>query len=115
MFCKKCKEETKKTTLDRYEHEKGIVLENVEAYECPKCGEFIFTEKQLEDSERRTEVIKIHKFSFKRKLTVSGRALVINIPVNIPEDVVRHMKLTKGMPIKLTPLDDKRFLAEVGQ
>jgi len=108
LICKKCKEEAKKTVLEKYEHEKGIVLENVEAYECPKCHEFIFTEKQMEEIEKRTEVIKVHKFSFKRKLTVSGRSLVINIP----EDVVRHMKLVKGKETKLTPLDDKRFLVE---
>lgn len=109
LICKKCKEEVKKAVLDRYEHEKGIVLENVEAYECPKCHEFIFTEKQIDDIENRTDVIKFHKFSFERKLTISGRSLVINIP----EDVVRHMKLAKGKTIRLTPLDDKRFLAEI--
>ena len=109
LICKKCKEEAKKVMLKKYEHEKGIVLENVEAYECPRCKEFIFTEKQIEDIENTTDFIKVHKFSFKRKLTVSGRSLVINIP----EDVVRHMKLEKGKTTKLTPLDDKHFVVEI--
>src|SRR3990167_9186857 len=102
LICKKCKLEARKVVLNKYEHEKGIVLEHVEAYECPNCGEFVFTEKQLEEIERRTEAIKVHKFSFERKITISGRSLVINIP----EDMVRHMKLTKGKKAKLIPLDD---------
>lgn len=107
--CTKCKEEVKRTIIDRYEHEKGIVLEKVEAFECPKCHEFVFTEKQIEEVERRAELIKVHRFSFERKITISGRSLVINIP----EDMARHMKLSKGKKAMLTPMDDKRFLVEV--
>ncbi len=109
LMCKKCNEEARKTVLNRYEHEKGIVLENVEAYECPNCHEFVFTEKQIEEIEKRAELIKVHRFSFERKITISGRSLVINIP----EDIARHMKLTKGKKTRLTPLDDRRFLVEV--
>ncbi|HLD48821.1 MAG TPA: YgiT-type zinc finger protein [archaeon] len=109
LICKKCKEEAKKVIISRYEYQKSIVLEDVEAYECPKCHEFIFTEKQIENIEKKVEVIKFHKFSFERKLTISGRSLVINIP----EDVVRHMNLAKGKTTKLTPLDDKHFIVEV--
>ncbi len=110
LVCTKCKERARKTVLDSYESGPGIVLKGVEAYECPRCHEFIFTEKQLEIVEKRTEAIKVHRFSFVRKLTVSGRSIVINIP----EDIVRHMKLAKGMAAKLTPLDDKHFVVEVG-
>ena len=109
LVCKKCKEVAEKTVLSRYEAEKGIVLEDVDAYECPKCGEFVFTEEQIEEIEKRVEAIKTHRFSFKRKITISGRSLVINIP----EDMVRHMKIHKGKITKLTPLDDKRFLVEL--
>ena len=109
LICKKCKEEARKVKLARYEHEKGIVLEDVEAYECPKCHEFIFTEKQLEEVEKRAGALKFHRFSFERKITISGRSLVINIP----EDIARHMKLEKGKKTRLTPLDDKHFLVEV--
>jgi YgiT-type zinc finger domain-containing protein len=109
MICTKCKEEAKRTILGSYEYEKGIKLKDVEAYECPKCHEFIFTEKQIGEIEKRTDAIKVHKFSFERKITVSGRSLV----VNIPEDIIRHMKLAKGMKAKLTPIDDKELLIEV--
>lgn len=109
LMCKKCNEETRKVKLPRYEHEKGIVLEDVDAFQCPNCGEFVFTEKQIDEIEKRTEAIKVHKFSFERKITVSGRSLVINIP----EDIVRHMKLSKGKKTRLTPLDDKSFLVQI--
>lgn len=109
MICTKCKQEAKKVVLDSYEHERGIKLKDVEAYECPKCHEFIFTEKQMEEIEKRTEAIKVHNFSFERKITVSGRSLVINIP----EDITRHMKLVKGMRARLTPIDDKELLIEI--
>lgn len=109
LVCKKCNDGVKKVVLDRYEYEKGVVLEKVEAYECPRCHEFIFTEKQAEEVERRAESIKFHKFSFERKVTISGRSLVINIP----EDITRHMKLEKGRKAKLIPLDDKSFLVEI--
>jgi YgiT-type zinc finger domain-containing protein len=109
MICTKCKEEAKRIVLDSYEYEKGIKLKDVEAYECPKCHEFIFTDKQIGEIERRTDAIKVHTFSFDRKITVSGRSLVINIP----EDIIRHMKLVKGMRARLTPIDDKELLIEV--
>lgn len=109
LICKKCKEEVRKIKLPRYEQEKGIVLEDVEAYQCPNCGEFVFTEGQIEEVERRTEAMKFHRFSFERTITISGRSLVINIP----EDIARHMKLSKGKKTRLTPLDDKHFIVEV--
>lgn len=108
-MCVKCNVEAKKILLDHYEQEKGITLKNVEAYACPQCREFIFTPKQMELIEKRTEAMKVHMFAFKRTLTISGRSLV----VNIPEDIVRHMRLKKGQKIDLRPLDDKRFLVEV--
>jgi len=109
LVCKKCEEEARKVEIPKYEHEKGIVLEHVEAYECPNCHDFVFTEKQIEEVERRVESLKVHRFSFERKITISGRSLVINIP----EDIARHMRLEKGQKTRLTPLDDKRFLVEV--
>ena len=109
MMCKKCNIRIDKIVIKNYEYERGIPLNDVEAYGCKKCGEFVFTEEQIENIEKRTEVAKIHRFSFERKLTVSGRSLVINIP----EDVVRHMNLSKGKVATLTPIDDKSFIVEV--
>ena len=46
IICKRCDIEAKEVVLDSYEYEEGISLKNVNAYECPNCGEFIFTEEQ---------------------------------------------------------------------
>ncbi|MBI5227752.1 hypothetical protein HY988_04150 [Candidatus Micrarchaeota archaeon] len=107
--CKKCNQEMKKAVLEEYEYEEGVLLKNVEAVVCPKSEDFLFTEEQLEVVEKRSAAMKAHLFRFKRKLTVSGRSLVFNIP----EDIVRHMKLKKGQDIDLRPLDDKRFIIEI--
>ena len=107
-MCAKCDIEAKKIVLKEYEQEEGIPLNNMEAYGCPNCKEFIFTPEQMELIEKRTEAIKVHMFKFQRKLTVSGRSLV----VNVPEDIVRHMKLKKGQGISLRVIDDKRMVIE---
>ncbi len=109
LMCIKCNKETKKVTLNEYEQERGIVLKNVDAYACQNCKEFIFTPEQMETIEKRTDALKVHMFKFQRKLTISGRSLV----VNVPEDMVKHMKLKKGQRIDLRPIDDRRFLVEV--
>ncbi|MBI5159285.1 hypothetical protein HY992_04150 [Candidatus Micrarchaeota archaeon] len=109
LKCLKCKEHARKIVLPTYEYVKGVTLQNVAAFECPKCRELVFTEKQVGDMEKRADAIKAHLFAFVRKITVSGRSLVINIP----EDVVRHMRLSKGKKTKLFPIDDKRLLLEV--
>ena len=83
-------------------------MRNAPAFECPKCKEFIFTLEQVEEMERRTEQLKVHLFPFLRKVTVSGRSLVINIP----EDLARHLRVIKGTAVKLIALDDKRFIVE---
>ncbi|MBD3255417.1 MAG: hypothetical protein GF383_10005 [Candidatus Lokiarchaeota archaeon] len=109
MICKKCGIEAKEVILDSYEYEEGIPLKKVSAYECTNCGEFIFTDDQVEEMERRTDIIKSEMFVFERKVTISGRSLVINIP----EDLVRHMNILKGKKVKIIPAGKKRFIVEV--
>jgi hypothetical protein len=109
VVCKKDGAQAKLTTIGSYEYEPGIPLQNVPTFECPKCHEFIFTPEQVEDMEARTDKIKAHSFAFERKITISGRSLSINLP----EDLVKHMKLLKGKSLRLTPIDDKRFMAEM--
>ena len=99
----------RKATLEEYEHEEGIPLKNIEAMVCQKCDDFMFTEEQMETIEKRTEAMKVHMFKFERKLTVSGRSLVFNIP----GDIVRHMKLKKGQKVDLRSIDDKRLIVEI--
>lgn len=107
-LCKKCNEKMKRALLEEYEHEEGVPLKNVEALVCPNGHDFLFTEEQIEVVEKRTDAMKVHLFKFERKLTVSGRSLVINVP----EDVVRHMKLKKGQEVALRVIDDKHFVVE---
>jgi len=109
IVCKKCDVEAKEVVLDRYEYEEGIPLRNVNAYECPNCSEFIFTEDQVEEMERKTEMIKSEMFAFNRKVTISGRSLVINIP----EELVKHMNILKGDTVKIIPAGKKRFIVEI--
>ncbi len=52
IICKKCNIEAKEVVLENYEYEEGIPLRNVNAYECPNCKEFIFTEDQVEEMEQ---------------------------------------------------------------
>jgi len=109
IICKKCGVEAKEEILDNYEYEDGIPLRNVHVYECPKCKELIFNDKQVEEMERRTHIIKAEMFAFERKVTISGRSLVINIP----EDLVKHMNILKGKMVKIIPAGKKRFIVEI--
>jgi len=58
IICRKCGIEAKEIMLDRYEYEEGIPLYNIHTYECPNCKEFVFTEEQVEEMEKRTDIIK---------------------------------------------------------
>jgi len=107
-MCNKCGMDTREVVLESYEYEEGILLRNVPAYECPKCGEFIFTEKQVEDMEQKTDLIKAEMLAFERKVTISGRSLVINLP----EDLVKHMNIIKGKTVKIIPAGKKRFIVD---
>jgi len=109
IICKRCGIEANEVILDHYEYEEGIPLRNVNIYECPNCKEFIFTEDQVEEMERRTDMIKSEMFAFNRKITISGRSLVINIP----EDLVKHMNILKGKMVKIIPAGKKRFIVEI--
>ncbi|MBN2151808.1 MAG: hypothetical protein JW839_10200, partial [Candidatus Lokiarchaeota archaeon] len=40
--------------------------------------------------------------------TVSGRSLVINLP----EDLVKHMQITKGQKVRIRPAGKRKFIVE---
>ncbi len=110
IICKKCGIEARETVLGVYEYEEGIPLRNVPAFECPQCGEFIFTEAQVDEMERKTDLLKAEMLAFERKVTISGRSLSINLP----EDLVRHMNIVKGKNVRIIPAGKKRFIVETG-
>ena len=57
LICTKDGVEAKEIVLDSYEYEDGIPLHNIPAFECPVCGEFIFTEEQVDEMEKNGEII----------------------------------------------------------
>ena len=73
-------------------------------YTAPKI-----IEDQVEEMEKKTDMIHSEMFSFNRKVTISGRLLVINIP----DDLVKHMKIMKGNIVKIIPAGKKRFIVEI--
>ena len=108
MTCTKDGVEATEVVLESYEYEEGIPLHNVPAHECPACGEFIFTEAQVDEMERKTDMMKSEMLAFERKVTVSGRSLVINLP----EDLVRHMNIIKGQKVRIMPAGKRKFVVE---
>lgn len=108
-YCVKCNVEVKKSILDTYEYEEGILLHDVECYKCPKCGELFFTENQADKMEKRTEKLKKQMFFFVRKIGYSGKSLTITIP----ESLASHLKVKRGQKVKIRPLNKKGFMVEV--
>ena len=53
-------------------------------------------------------MIKAEMLAFERKVTVSGRSLVINLP----EDLVRHMNIIKGQKVRILPAGKRKFIVE---
>jgi len=81
----------------------GYFEEN-EVYKCPKCGDIIMTSEQL-----RTLRNKAGHFRLKRKLGISGNALVLRIPADLKE----FYHLSKEDVVEIIPIDKKKFLVEV--
>jgi len=106
IYCAKCKEEMKEILLPKYEYEQGMPLRHVAAYSCPECHKFFFTENQAKEMEARTNGLKECQFGFERKLTVSGRSLVLGIP----KALVTHLQLKQGQKVKIFPMSIEGFL-----
>lgn len=106
IYCAKCDEEMRLILLPKYEYEEGLPLHNVGAYRCNSCGKIFFTETQAKDLEARTNEIKEYKFGFERKITVSGKSLVVTIPYEIAD----HLNMKAGQMVKLFPIAKEGFL-----
>ncbi|MEK6964556.1 MAG: hypothetical protein AABX70_09140 [Nanoarchaeota archaeon] len=104
LYCAKCSVLAKKGVLPKYEFLDGFPLTNVEAYVCPKCDNFFFTEKQAKEMERRTK--KEYTFGFDRKVTISGRSLVIGIPA----ELAAHLKIKQGQKVRIIPIAREGFM-----
>lgn len=108
ILCAKCSEETKKVILDKYEYVKNFPLYNVPAYQCKRCSNLFFTEKMVNEMEKRTAELKMHSFGFERRITTSGKGLVLRVP----SDLASHLKLREGENVKIIPVNHKGFVVE---
>jgi|SRR3989338_1984446 len=106
IYCAQCDKEMNQVILPHYEFEEGVDLHRVQAYKCHSCNNLFFTEEQAKELEARTNELKEYSFGFKKKLTISGRSLVLNIPVELAD----HAHLKAGTPVKIVPLSNERFL-----
>lgn len=107
-YCVKCDEEMQEVLLPSYEYEEGLPLHNVGAFRCNTCGKIFFNEVQAKEMEVRTHDLHTHAFGFERKLTISGKSLV----VTIPHEIVQHLHMKPGQLVKLFPLAEKGFLVK---
>lgn len=106
IYCAKCDEEMKEVLLPKYEYEEGLPLHNVAGWRCHSCGKIFFTEAQAKEMEARTNEIKEYQFGFERKITISGKSLV----VTIPQEVAQHLGMKAGHIVKLFPIAREGFL-----
>lgn len=104
--CRKCQEVMKKRILDSYEYVEGFQLYGVPAFQCEKCCNLYFTENMVEQMEKRTKLLKMKSFGFRRSLAVSGRGLVVRIPA----DLIRHLDLKEGESVSILPVDHQGSL-----
>ncbi len=106
IFCAKCNEKMDLSLLDKYEFEEGYLLHHVTAYKCPKCNKTFFTEEQAHEIEARTQELKEYTFGFQRKVTMSGRNLV----VGIPSELADHLKIKQGQTVRIIPIAKEGFM-----
>ncbi len=108
IYCARCDEEMKLVILPRYEFEEGITLHSLPGYKCSSCNKNFFTEEQAQEMAARTEELKGSIFSFKRKVLISGRSLVVGIPVELAD----HIHLKAGTAVKILPVSNDGFLVK---
>lgn len=106
IFCAKCDVEMKLGVLPRYEFDEGFPLHNVQAYQCPKCNNVFFTEEQAHEMEARTSELKEYTFGFERKVTISGKSLV----VGIPSELADHLHIKQGQKVRIIPIAKDGFM-----
>lgn len=106
IICTKCETEMKEGLLPRYEYEEGYPLHNVQAYQCPKCNKIFFTEQQARAMKARTNELKEYTFGFERKVTISGKSLV----VGIPSELADHLNIHQGQKVKIIPMAKDGFM-----
>ncbi|MEM3364205.1 MAG: hypothetical protein QXS93_01710 [Candidatus Micrarchaeia archaeon] len=59
--------------------------------------------------ERCVDNIQKKNLFFERKVSYSGRSLIISVP----EDLAKYMGIAKGKTVRIVPVDRKKFIVEV--
>jgi|SRR3989344_5118980 len=106
IFCAKCDIEMKLCIIPRYDYEEGHFLNNVQAYQCSKCKNVFFTEEQAHEMEMRNKELKEYEFGFERKVTISGKSLV----VGIPSELADHLSIKQGQKVRIIPIAKDGFM-----
>ncbi len=106
IYCAKCKVQMKLGVLHKHEYEEGYPIHNVHAYQCPKCNRVFFTEEQAHEMESRTAEVKEYTFGFERKVTISGKSLVVGIPAELAD----HLKIKQGTKVRVIPIAKEGIL-----
>ncbi|MBI5392389.1 AbrB/MazE/SpoVT family DNA-binding domain-containing protein [Candidatus Woesearchaeota archaeon] len=106
IFCAKCDKEMQEIVLPRYEYEDFYVLHHINAYNCNNCGKIFFTESQAKQMKAKTEQLKKHSFGFERKITISGKSLVVTIPI----ELASHLHIAQGQKVKLYPIANEGLM-----
>ena len=100
IYCAKCNKEMNIQVVPKYEFTDGFPLHNVPAYVCEKCDNVFFTEEQAREMKTKTKEMMDRTFSFERKVTISGKSLV----VGIPSELAAHLHIKKGQKVKIIPV-----------
>ncbi len=105
-YCAVCDREMDEVLLPTYEYEESQPLHNVSAYRCNSCGNIFFTENQAKEMRARTEELREYQFGFERKITISGKSLV----VSIPHELAEHLKMKQGEKVRILPIAKEGFM-----
>ena len=105
-YCAKCDQEMKEVLLPRYEYEEGYPLHNVDAYRCNSCGKTFFTEHQAKEMKARAAELKEYSIGFERKISISGKSLI----VSIPHEIAEHLHMRKGDKVKIFSIANEGIL-----
>ena len=111
IYCAKCNIQMKLGVLPKYEYEEGYPLHNVRAYQCSKCNKTFFTEEQAHEMEARTAEVKEYTFGFERKVTISGKSLV----VSIPKELADHLNIKQGTKVRIIPVAKEGLMIRPSQ
>ncbi|MDO9537611.1 MAG: YgiT-type zinc finger protein [Thermoplasmata archaeon] len=104
MKCYKCDGKLEKTKENIEVLEGSKVYEETEVFKCNQCGEILMDSDQIKELRKKVDVLKI-----KRKLGISGNALVLRIP----KDLQKFYGLEVEDIVEIIPINKHRFIVEI--